>query len=98
MKDLDITGSHVHYVVRHIQGNAGPGGCDSSHWQDILLRCGISSSHLRDSIANLTRCLANAIIEWPLLQGLLTSRLIALDKCPEIRPIGIGEVFRRVIG
>ena len=32
LKDLDITGNHVHFVARNIQGSAGPGGCDALHW------------------------------------------------------------------
>ena len=97
LEELDITGGHVHYIAHRGQGSGGPGGCDSSHWQDVLLRYGSASRRLRDNVATLARHMANSIIDWALLQGVLASRLIALDKCPRIRPIGVGEVLRRVI-
>ena len=38
------------------------------------------------------------IIPWSDVRSLVSCRLIALDKCPGIRPIGIGETLRRIIG
>ena len=97
MVDLDITGAHVMHVARWLRGGAGPGGSDSSAWQDWLLRYGAQSERLRDSVAHLTRVTSNGSMPWRVLQALMSSRLIALDKCPGVRPIGIGECLRRVM-
>uniref|UniRef100_A0A1X7SXG4 Reverse transcriptase domain-containing protein n=1 Tax=Amphimedon queenslandica TaxID=400682 RepID=A0A1X7SXG4_AMPQE len=97
LEDIEITGSHVGLVARRIQGSAGPCGCDSAHWQDILCRFGASSRRLCDSIAGLSRSLSNSLVDWSRIQALLANRLIALDKQPGIRPIGIGETLRRII-
>ena len=32
------------------------------------------------------------------IEGLVAFRLISLDKSPGVRPIGVGEVLRRIIG
>ena len=97
-EDSEITGSHILLIAHQLQGGAGPGGCDASHWRDILLRYGSSSTRSCDSVAGLCHCLCNSIVPWDSIRALVASRLIALDKCPGVRPIGIGETLRRVIG
>ena len=95
-EDSEITGSHILSIAHQLQGGAGPGGCDASHWRDILLRYGSCSTCLRDSVAGLC-CLCDSIVPWDSIRALVASRLITLDKCPGVRPIGIGETLRRVI-
>ena len=48
-------------------------------------------------MARLSKLLCTTITNPNHLQQLLASRLIPLDKCPGIRPIGVGEVLRRII-
>ena len=42
--------------------------------------------------------LSNNVVEWDDICALMANRLIALDMCPGVRPIGIGETLRRILG
>ena len=76
---------------------AGPSGIDSEHWNDAFLRFGGHSSALRDEVAVLITKIANEIIPLIQIRALMSGRLIALDKCPGVRPDGIGECLRRIM-
>ena len=49
------------------------------------------------SIAKMTKRLCSEYVDPQGISSLLACRLIALDKSPGVRPIGVGEVLRRVI-
>jgi len=97
LEDSEITASHILSVAHQLQGEAGPGGCDASFWHDVLLHYGSSSAHLCDSVAALCHRLCNSIVTWDDVRALMASCLIAFNKCPGVRPIGIGETLHRVI-
>ena len=57
-----------------------------------------SSSPLCNEVAVLSRQLATECVDPVGLEALLANRGIAIDKCPGLRPVGVGEMVRRIIG
>ena len=91
--DAYITADYVERVAHCIQGAAGLGGSTAMQWHSYLLRFGTYSACLREAVAGLARCLANTVVEWEDIRALMANRLIALDKCPGVRFIGMGEAL-----
>ncbi len=82
------------------QGGSGPSGFDADGWRRPLTSkmYGECGKDLRSSIANVTKKLCTQQINDQSLQGFLAARLVPLDKQPGVRPIGVGEMLRRICG
>ena len=95
--NIEVTEDSVEKVARRLSGSAGPSGIDSvamSHW---LLKFGGASSKLRRSIAKFVEWLSNDYPPWAAYRAMTWSRLVGLDKCPGVRPIGKGDILRRLL-
>ena len=91
----------VQKVALRTRGAAGPSNMDASNWQTMLgsRRYGNSSTDLCTAIANMAKVIATENLSGgDVLSALMACRLIPLDKNPGLRPIGVGEVLRRIIG
>ena len=95
----EIDADLITRTARNISGSGGPTQVDADIWRYIICSkvYGNLSSTLAEAIADLAKILCTELIPPDLLKELLASRLIPLDKNPGIRPIGIGEVLRRII-
>ena len=97
MVPVDITDNVVSVVAGRLLGGGGPGGTDSISLQHWLLRFGAASGELRLIVSEVGEWLSNGRPPWSAYCALMSSRLIALDKSPGIRPVGIGETWRRLL-
>ena len=85
-------------AARKTKGGPGVSGADSSFWKHKLLNFGKSSHNLADAMASFARQLATRHLDPVGLEAFLANRIVALSKSDDrTRPIGIGEVFRRII-
>ena len=56
------------------------------------------STDLCHALSMVARRICTTLVDPSGLKELVACRLVALDKCPGVRPIGTGEVARRIIG
>ena len=89
----------IQSAARLTKGAGGPSQMDTQLYRHMLLSTKYKKEgkDLREEIANLAKKLASSFID-PKIEALTSCRLIPLNKNPGIRPIGIGEILRRLIG
>ena len=94
---VDITNDTVTAVAGRLSGGAGPGGTYSVSLQHLLLRFGAASGGLWLIVGDFVEWLVNGRPSWAAYRALMSGRLIVLDKQAGIRPVGVGETWRRMM-
>ena len=92
-----IDSSLVRRSALNCKGAAGPSGLDAYAWRRLCTSFGKTSDNLCHSLALMAKRLCVDLVDPKLLMPFLTCRLIALNKNPGVRPIGIGDTSRRII-
>ena len=93
---LEISEKDLQWVTSKLLGEAGPSGKDAQAFQSWLLRFGIALESLREEMVEWIYWLANDSPPWAACHAIMTARLVALEKCPGVRPAEIGEVCLRL--
>ena len=94
---VDIIDDTVTVVAGRLSGGAGPGETESVSLQHLILRFGAVSRELRMIVGDFTEWLGHGRPPWAAYRELLNGRMIVLDKQPGIRPVGVGETWRRLM-
>ena len=94
-----LDADYIISAAKGIDGSGGPTNIDAEIWRHMIC----SKFHQKESealaqaIAELTKSLCRDEVKPQLLTEFLAGRLIPLKKNPQgIRPIGVGEVLRRI--
>ena len=88
----------IRITVIKTEGSAGPSGVVAAAWRRLCTSFKSCSIDLYQALSMVARRICTTLVDPSGLEAFVACRLIALDKCPGVRPIGIGEVARRIIG
>ena len=97
MVPVDITNTTVANVTRQLSGSVSPGGFDLIILQHWLMRFGVASIGLRKIVGGFGDWMVNGCTPWTAHRVLMSGHLIGLDKCPGVRPVVVGETWRRML-
>ena len=76
---------------------AGPSGLDASAWKRMCTSFQVVSDDLCEALSTVSRRLCTEFVDPEGLSSFVICHLIALDKNPGVRPIGVGETVRHLI-
>ena len=92
-----ITATSSRSAALRTKGAAGPSGIDAHNWRRLCTSFKADSNDLCHALALVAKRLCTSYVDPEGLLPMMACRLIALDKCPGVRPIGICETVRRII-
>ena len=87
----------IRSAALYTSGAAGPSGLDAHGWRRLCTSFKTASFELCQSLALTAKRLCTEFVDPVSIAPLMACRLIALDKNPGVRPIGIGDTARRII-
>ena len=91
---LDFTEDDVMWVTSKLSSAAGALVSEAIELRNYLLCVICASEELRVVVARLADWMANSSPPWSAYCSLMACCLVALDKRPGVRPMGIGETLR----
>ena len=92
-----IDASSIRFSALSTKGAAGLSGLDAHCWRRLCISFKSASHDLHRSLALLSGWLCTTYIDPRSLSALFACRLIVLDKCPGVRPIGVCDTARSII-
>jgi hypothetical protein len=92
-----LTGESIKQAAMRTNGAAGPSGVDAFGWRRFCSSFKSASTDLCNALASVARRLCTTSVDSDSVTAYVACRLIPLNKEPGVRPIGIGEVPRRII-
>ncbi len=83
-------------AAARLSGGTGPCGVEAKMLKHWLLWHGAHSEKLCKAMADWVDCLSNGLPPYTAYRAVNTVCPIALDKCPGVWPLGVGEVWMRL--
>ena len=100
-----ITEQEILKAAKQTKGSGGPSLLDAKQWKRLICsnHFKVENKELREQLAIFAKQIATEVVDPAILEAYVACRLIPLDKDPgsselQIRPIGVGEVMRRIVG
>ena len=88
-----IDGSMIRSISQKMTGSAGPSGLDTAGWRRVCSSFARASGEVCTAVARVARRLCSSYVDPEGITSLAACCLIALDKSPGVRPIGIREAL-----